>query len=138
MISHLEKKEAFFKKSVTLLKKEGYVCIADWFMKRQISAADKKDYIHPIEEGMFVQLETMETYVNALQRLGLKVVAAEDISEQVKKTWDICLEIIAKRELWALALQHGKNCLDFLQAFRAMKAGFSSHSFQYGIIIAKK
>src|SRR3989344_5566089 len=60
MISHLEKKEALFKKSTTLLKKGGYICIADWFMKDKLSPSDKKKYITPIEEGMFVQLETME------------------------------------------------------------------------------
>jgi hypothetical protein len=48
------------------------------------------------------------------------------------------LEIVKNKRLWQLALQHGAAFIHFLEAFRAMKQGFASGNFVYGLIVARK
>ncbi len=138
MISHLEKRELLFKKSSEMLTSKGHMCIADWFEDENINGKRRNKYIRPIEEGMFVSLQPMSAYTKMLSNEGFTVIHSKDISQQVKKTWDLCLDIIKKPSLWNLALRHGPECVGFLKAFQAMRNGFSSGAFRYSIIIAQK
>ena len=92
-----------------------------------------------IEEGMLLpRLSTLEEYAQWLQRQGFKIIETQDISRESSKTWDICLDLIASPSLWRLAITHGKDFLHFLRAFQSMRAGFSSKTFIFGIIVAEK
>ena len=97
-----------------------------------------KKYILPIEEGMLVELYTMDDYASFLKSNGFEIVKSEDISKNTAKTWDISLEIIKDKMFWQLALKNGKEFVNFLRAFRAMKNGFASGNFVYGLIVAEK
>jgi hypothetical protein len=48
------------------------------------------------------------------------------------------LDIIKNRSLWKLAATKGAMFVDFLGAFRAMRAGFASEKFVYGLLVAQK
>lgn len=37
-----------------------------------------------------------------------------------------------------MLLKHGKEFVDFLKSFQAMRLGFASKDLQYGIIVAEK
>jgi len=137
-ISHYKNKKLFFSKAIELLKPSGTVAIIDWFKKEDLSTDQYKKYIEPIEKGMMVELHTIKDYSSILQSNGLEIVKTEDISRQTAKTWDITLGIIKDKKFWQLALKNGKEFVDFLRAFRAMKSGFSSANFVYGLIIARK
>src|SRR5262249_18588424 len=62
----------------------------------------------------------------------------EVLNEYCAKTWDFCLDIIKERSLWDLAASNGAEFIRFLRAFKAMRAGFSSGDFVYGLIVARK
>jgi hypothetical protein len=64
--------------------------------------------------------------------------SAEDVSQRVDKTWELTSEIIKKTDVWSLAAKKGKDFICFLKAFHAMRQGFKSRSFVYGIIAAEK
>lgn len=137
-ISHYKNKERFFNKACQLLLPNGTVAVIDWFKKDNLSADQYKKYILPIEKGMMVELHTMDNYISILKSNGLEIITSEDISKHTAKTWDISLEIIKDKMFWQLALKNGKEFVNFLRSFRAMKAGFSSGNFVYGLIVAKK
>ncbi len=137
-ISHYNNKQNFFKKAVRLLKPNGTIALIDWFKKENLSEGTRKKYILPIEKGMLVELHTVEDYSLLLKNNGMEVVTVENISKNTAKTWDISLEIIKNKMFWQLALKNGKEFVHFLKAFRAMKNGFSSGNFVYGLIVAKK
>lgn len=114
------------------------MAVIDWFKKDNITSEQNKKYIVPIEKGMLVKLHTTNDYIAILKSNGLKIIKSEDISDNTAKTWDISLEIIKNKDFWKLALKNGKEFINFLRAFRAMKNGFSSGNFVYGLIVAKK
>jgi tocopherol O-methyltransferase len=137
-ISHYKNKEEFFSKACQLLFPEGTIAVIDWFKKENLTANDNKKYILPIEKGMMVGLHTMGDYISTLKLNGLEIIKSEDISRNVAKTWDITLEIIKDKKFWLLALKHGWEFINFLRSFQAMKKGFASGNFVYGLIVAKK
>jgi tocopherol O-methyltransferase len=46
---------------------------------------------------------------------------------------DISLGLIASPSLWAFAFTQGRDFVAFLKAFQAMRKGFASGSFRYGV-----
>lgn len=137
-ISHYKDIEKFFNKACQLLLPNGTVAVIDWFKKEHLSADKYKKYILPIEKGMMVELHTMGDYISIVRSKGLEIIRSEDISKNTAKTWDISLEIIRDRMLWQLAVKSGKEFVNFLRSFRAMKNGFASGNFVFGLIVAKK
>jgi hypothetical protein len=63
---------------------------------------------------------------------------SEVLNKNCAKTWDLCLDIIKKKKFWGIAAKNGPEFVHYLKAFRAMRAGFASGRFVYGLIAAKK
>ena len=99
---------------------------------------EHKKFLHPIENGMLVELHTMRDYETWLAGAGLVVTRSEILNDHTAKTWDYCLDIIEDKALWELAASNGPEFLRFLRAFKAMRSGFSSGNFIYGLLIAHK
>src|ERR1700674_628204 len=137
-ISHYQDIEKFFASAVQLLKPNGTVAIIDWFKKPNLNAAEYKQKILPIEKGMLVELGTMQEYEAWMKSNGLKIMKTEILNKHCAKTWDLGLDIIRNRSLWKLAATNGAMFVDFLKAFRAMRAGFESGNFVYGLVVAQK
>lgn len=121
-----------------LLKPGGIFALTDWFKKASLSAAQTRKFIEPIERGMFVELEIMDDYESYLVASGLQIVHRRELTHQCAKTWDLCLDMIRNKSFWALASKQGEDFLTYLRAFRAMRAGFNSGHFVYGLFIARK
>lgn len=137
-ISHYKNKSLFFQKATQLLRPGGSIALIDWFKKENISTTEYKKSILPIEKGMLVELHTMFDYVSMLESNGIEIIKTEDLSRETAKTWDIALEVIKNKMFWKLALKNGKSFIEFLRSFMAMKNGFSSGKFVYGMIVGKK
>jgi tocopherol O-methyltransferase len=137
-ISHYQETEKFFASAAKLIKPNGTLAITDWFKKEKLTNGEYNRFLQPIEKGMLVELQSMEGYEKLMSVNGLAVQRSHDVSNNCAKTWDVCLDIIKNRALWKLAASHGSEFLDFLTAFKAMRAGFASGSFVYGLMVARK
>ena len=137
-ISHYQDLPRFFTAAAQLLKPGGILAITDWFKQKSLSPRDHKKFLHPIENGMLVELHTMQDYREFLAAAGLQVIKAEILNKHCAKTWEVCLDIVKDKSLWALAARHGSEFVRFLRAFKAMRAGFSSDNFVYGLFVAGK
>ena len=137
-ISHYPHREKFFAGAARCLKSGGTLVITDWFKKKDLTEREYKKSIQSIEKGMLVELDTMEDYAAFLSSNGLQVVHYENLNKHCAKTWDLGLDIIKNKSLWRIAAEFGSEFIDFLQAFRAMRAGFKSGDFVYGLIVARK
>lgn len=135
-ISHYESLERFFASAAKLLKPGGHFVITDWFRKENLTPAQSRKFIEPIERGMMVNLHIMDDYARFLTSNGLQVVHREILNENTAKSWDIGLDIIRDKAFWALAAKQGPALVAFLRAFRAMRAGFASGNFVYGLFVA--
>ncbi len=138
MISHLNKRDHFFKSAAKLLKPGGRMCITDWLEDDHISLADKRKYIVPIERGMLVDLPSLTEYKRHFDENGLRILYYEDLNEKVAKTWDISVGLVKKPALWRLARKHGKEFVAFLKSFQAMRRGFRTGAFRYAAMVAEK
>jgi cyclopropane fatty-acyl-phospholipid synthase-like methyltransferase len=137
-ISHYQRKKEFFASAARLLRPGGTFAIIDWFRKEGLDRRAYEKFLRPIETGMMVALDTVDDYAALLESNGLKMVHREILNEHCAKTWDLCLDIIRKKEFWDLAAEHGPEFLHFLRAFRAMKAGFASGNLVYALLVAKQ
>src|SRR6266446_8168404 len=136
-ISHYLNREQFFASAANLLKPGGSFAITDCFKKENLTGAETQKYIDPIENGMFVELQIMDDYERLFTSNGLQITHREVLNAYCAKTWDVSLEIIKDKSLWTLAAKHGSHFISFLKAFQAMRAGFASGNFVYGLFVAK-
>ena len=137
-ISHYQDIAKFFASAAKLLQPNGTVAVIDWFKKQNLNPAEYKHDILPIEKGMLVELRTMQEYEAWMRSNGLAIVKSEILNKNCAKTWDLGLDIIKNKSLWKLAATNGAMFIDFLRAFRAMRAGFASGKFVYGLVVAQK
>ena len=135
-ISHYEHREHFFASAAKLLKPGGLFAITDWFKKENLTPAETRKFIDPIENGMMVKLQIMDDYEHFLTSNGLQIMHREILNKNCAKTWDLCLDIIRDKAFWELAAKHGAEFISYLQAFRAMRAGFASGNLVYGLYVA--
>jgi len=135
-ISHYQNREKFFASAARLLKPGGSFAITDWFKKENLTRAETRKFIDPIEKGMFVELQVMDDYERFFISNGLQVTRREVLNKHCAKTWDLSLDIIKDKSFWVLAAQHGKHFVTYLKGFEAMRAGFASGSFVYGLFVA--
>jgi tocopherol O-methyltransferase len=136
-ISHYQNPRQFFASAVKFLKPGGCFALTDWFQKDDLSAAEKKKFIEPIEKGMMVELRGMNDYSDFLVFSGLQVVHRQDLTLNCAKSWDIGMDIIKDRAFWTLAAKLGTGFVTYLKAFRAMRAGYASGNFVCGLFVAK-
>lgn len=137
-ITHYHDIARFFLAAAKLLKPGGTLAITDWFKKKGLTPRECEKYLSAIEDGMMVELQTMEEYESYMIRGGLQVLRSEVLNKHCAKTWDFCIDIIKDKALWTLALQNGADFVRFLRAFKDMRAGFASGNFIYGMMVARK
>jgi len=137
-ISHYQQRGSFFAAAANVLRNSGTMAIIDWFKRENVTPRENRRFLQPIERGMLVELQSMKEYEELMALNGLEVTHREILNENCAKTWDICLEMIANKAFWHLAAENGARFVRFLQAFKAMRAGFASHNFIYGLLVAKK
>jgi tocopherol O-methyltransferase len=136
-ISHYHDPRKFFASAVKLLKPGGCFALTDWFQKENLSPANKKKFIAPIEKGMMVELHRMNDYEDFLVSSGLQVVHRQDLTLSCAKSWDIGVDILKGKAIWSLAAKLGAEFVTNLKSFHAMRAGFASGSFVVGLFVAK-
>jgi tocopherol O-methyltransferase len=134
-ISHYHNPRKFFASAVKFLNPGGCFALTDWFQKENLSPAEKQKFIEPIEEGMMVELHGMSEYCNFLVSSGLHVEHRQDLTPRCAKSWDLASDIIKDRAFWSLAAKLGTGFVTYLKAFRAMRAGFASGNFVYGLFV---
>jgi tocopherol O-methyltransferase len=135
-ISHYQNRQGFFASAAKLLKSGGSFAITDWFKKESLTRAETREFIDPIEKGMLVELQVMDDYEQFLISNGLQIMRREVLNKNCAKTWDLCLDIIKDKSFWALAAKYGTHFVSYLKAFEAMRAGFASGNFVYGLFLA--
>ena len=138
VLSHVEDRSGFFEAAARLLRPRGCIGIAAWLRASRLTAEQAAAFIEPIERGMLVKLPTREEYEETIAASGLELTFYRDISAEVAHTWDLCLEIVSNRALWMLAARKGRDVLEFLRSFRAMRRGFGSRAFRYALLVAAK
>jgi tocopherol O-methyltransferase len=136
-ISHYQDPAKFFAGAVELLKPGGAFALTDFFQNQGLTPRTKKKYIDPIENSLLLELHEMNDYAEFLTAGGLQVTRCEVLNENCAKTWDLPWDIVENKSFWKLVANHRKECIRYVRAFQAMRAGYASGNFVYGLIVAK-
>ena len=137
-ISHYQDVAKFFETAAKVLPPSGTLAVIDWFKRQNLKPSEYKKDIIPIEKGMLVELGTMQEYEAWMRSNGLKIIKSEILNKNCAKTWDLGLDLIKNKTLWKLAATNGAMFVNFLKTFRAMRTGFASGKFVYGLVVAQK
>ncbi|KAF5027199.1 hypothetical protein F66182_687 [Fusarium sp. NRRL 66182] len=139
-LSHFPNKALFFENAMKVLKSGGKLVLADWFKAENLDDTTFVNDIKPIEDGMLLPpLCTQQDYVGLAKQAGLEVFSMpKDISQEVRKTWDITWSLVQNPSLWAFAFTQGRDGIAFLQSFRAMRRGYANGSFRYAVMAFQK
>jgi tocopherol O-methyltransferase len=136
-ISHYQDVGKFFPSAAKFLKPGGAFALTDWFKKEGLSANEYRKFIAPIDDGMMVELHTMDDYAAYLESSGLQIVSREVLTPNCAKSWDIGLDIVKDKAFWTLAAKWGTDFIAFLRAFRTVRAAIHSGAFQVGLFVAR-
>jgi len=136
-ISHYQNIEKFFASAARFLKPGGTFALTDWFKRENLSPNEYRKFIAPIDDGMMVELHTMDDYAAYLESSGLQIVSREVLTQNCAKSWDIGLDIVKDKAFWALAAQWGTDFITFLRAFRAVRSAINSGAFVVGLFVAR-
>lgn len=85
---------------------------------------------------MFVELQVMDDYEQFFLSNGLQIRQREILNKHCAKTWELSLDIIKDKSFWVIAARYGTHFVTYLKAFEAMRVGFASGHFVYGLFVA--
>src|SRR5260370_11977182 len=136
-ISHYQTRQEFFASAAKRRKAGGCFAITDWFKRENLTRAETRKFIEPIDKGMMVELLVMDDYERFLTSNGLQIMHREILNKNCAKTWDLGLDIISNKSFWALAAKYGAHLVSYLKAFHPIRAGFASATFAYALSVPR-
>ncbi len=88
---HMPDKARFFAEAFRTLRPGGRLVICAWLARTGASRWEVDHLLEPIcREGRLPGMGTREDYEGLARNTGFDIVAFEDLSRQVRKTWSIC------------------------------------------------
>ncbi len=112
---HMVDKPAFFREAWRTIRDGGRLTVCAWLADAQASPTSIRHLLQPIcREGRLPGMGTREEYERMANGAGFSLVAFEDLSSKVRRTWAIC----ARRLLWKLASDSRYRALIVDPAFK--------------------
>ena len=129
---HIGDKHRFFSEAFRVLRPGGRLVVCAWLAKADASAIEQRLLLEPIcRYGRLPGMGTEEDYRTLASSAGFDLLAADDISANVQRTWAICIKRSASK------LISDRRYREFLFAKRAQNKVFALTLFlilaAYGI-----
>lgn len=136
---HLQDKRAFLQSCQRILKPGGTLALCAWLSAERFESAAHERLVAQVLEGMLCpSLGSMGDYVSWLREAGFDEIRAEDVTERVKATWQVCGRIAERPEIKLLTQMSDKATRDFVTAFGAIRRAYDEGAMAYGMLTAKK
>jgi tocopherol O-methyltransferase len=89
---HMADKGRCFAEMARVLAPGGRLVVCAWIARSLVSPAEARYMLEPIcREGRLPGLGTEEEYRALMERAGITVRAAEDLTARVRRTWPVCV-----------------------------------------------
>ncbi|MCA9061554.1 MAG: methyltransferase domain-containing protein [Planctomycetaceae bacterium] len=136
---HLFDKPAFFRRMAGWLKPGARVGICAWLAGDDPLTDVGRQQVYDVCEGFFCpSLGSEADYVQWLTDAGLTVTRTFDWTQQVLRTWEICLERINRTAMRKVAKVVDRGQLIFLDRFQTILDAYRTRAMKYGCFIAEK
>ena len=134
---HIADKPRFFSEAFRVLRPGGRLVVCAWIAKTGASAIEQRLLLEPIcRYGRLPGMGTEEDYHVLGQAAGFDVHAAEDISENVQRTWAICIrrsaaKLLSDRRYRQFLFSHGAQNKAFAVTLFLILAAYRTGAMRY-------
>ena len=137
---HFRDKKGFFKRCATVLKPGGILAVCAWLRRDGPPESQAEEMlVATIGEAMLsASLDGLSDYQRWMREAGLTVVAAEDITRRVERTWDQCTRIVERPPIKYLLRFTSGSTQRFVKSFPLMKKAYAVGAMAFGLLIAEK
>ncbi|TWT97979.1 Demethylrebeccamycin-D-glucose O-methyltransferase [Botrimarina colliarenosi] len=135
---HLFDKPEFFRRAADWVRPGGTVAICAWLAGPDLNP-EQEQQVYDVCEGFFCpSLGSMEDYRSWLTDAGLEMVAADDWTQNVDRTWEICRDRVKRFGIHRAAKWIDRGQIIFLDRFQTILDAYRSGAMQYGCFVARK
>lgn len=140
---HMPDLGTFFKESFRVLKPRGSLKVCAWLSKINPSSFELTHFLEPICTEGRLHLGNENEYRDLMKEAGFKHVRFEEITDNVKRTWTVCLERCLKKFLTdpkyvSYMLKKGGENKKFLLSLLRIRLAYEKRCMLYGIFSAEK
>lgn len=140
---HMPDLKKFFEESYRVLVPGGTLKVCAWLSKINPTFLEVKHFLEPICTEGRLHLGDENEYRILMESAGFRDIRFEEITENVKKTWSVCLERCAKKFLTdpkyiSYLLKKGGENKKFLLSLLRIRLAYERRCMLYGIFTAQK
>lgn len=141
---HMEDKAGLFREAWRVLRPGGRMVVCAWLAGEAARAWEVEWLLEPIcREGRLPGLGTAVEYQLLMAQAGLVAEHYRDVTQQVKRTWVLCLErtargLLRERSYREWLLRGGSSNRVFALTLARMWAAYELGCLRYGIFSARR
>ncbi len=142
-LSHMEDKDAFFRKAADALRPGGRLVVCAWLAADAPGPWQVRHLLEPIcEYGRLPGLADEAECRVWLRDAGFREIAVEDLTSRVRRTWtgvigSIARALAAKPEYWRFLLDRRQANRVFAAAVPRMWMAYRTGALRYGLFTAR-
>lgn len=140
---HMPDLKRFFKEAYRVLRPGGTLKVCAWLSKNDPGSWELRHLLQPICTEGRIRLCDVNEYTGLIQETGFREHRFEEISDQVKKTWSLCLKRCAWKfmtdpKYLSFMMKDASKNKRFLVSLLRIRLAYETRSMLYGIFTAVK
>ena len=143
---HMSDKPRCFAEAYRILEPGGRLVVCSWLAGEQPRRWEIRLLLEPVcSEGRLPDLRTPTEQTRLLEEAGLRVHHYEDLTQNVKRTWTVCIrrsiaKFITDRRIrrYLLSPRHAARNREFLFAIFRIRLAYETGAMSYGMFTAEK
>jgi len=142
--THMPDQTKFLSEAYRVLKPGGRMVLCVWMTSEDPTANQRKKLLDPIiAEGRLTHMPTPSECADMVTSAGFELVEQDDLSQQVAKTWRICVRravgrILVTPQYWKFLLDASQKNRVFVRTLFRLDKAFKTGCMRYGLIVAEK
>jgi tocopherol O-methyltransferase len=141
---HMRAKMRFFTEAWRVLRPGGRLTVCAWTVPASLRPWQRRHLIEPLSrEGSLAPLATVEEYRSWVHGAGFDGIWTEELTEEVRRTWDVVLRrtaahLLTRPATWQYLLDCRHRHRGFAKAVLRIRVAYGVGALRYTILTAQK